>query len=61
MREQTGRIRRESVPARILKPARYFGEFAHDLPEADDLVVNFQGFRAPNSAFMVAIPAAALG
>ena len=31
------------------------------LPEADDLVVNFQGFRAPNSAFMVAVPAAALG
>ena len=31
------------------------------LPEADNLVVNFQGFRAPNSAFMVAVPAAALG
>ena len=31
------------------------------LPEADDLVVNFQGFRAPDSAFMVAVPAAALG
>ena len=31
------------------------------LPEPDDLVVNFQGFRAPNSAFMVAVPAAALG
>ncbi|MXW92143.1 MAG: hypothetical protein F4114_17090 [Rhodospirillaceae bacterium] len=31
------------------------------LPEADDLVVNFQGFRARDSAFMVAVPAAALG
>ena len=31
------------------------------LPEAEDLVVNFQGFRAPDSAFMVAVPAAALG
>ena len=30
-------------------------------PEAEDLVVNFQGFRASNSAFMVAVPAAALG
>lgn len=30
------------------------------LPEAEDLVVNFQGFRVPNSAFMVAVPAAAL-
>ena len=31
------------------------------LPDAKDLVLNFQGFRAPNSAFMVAVPAAALG
>ena len=31
------------------------------LPEADDLVLNFQRFRAPNSAFLVAVPAAALG
>ena len=31
------------------------------LPGDDDLVVNFQGFRAPNSAFMVTVPAAALG
>lgn len=30
------------------------------LPEAEDLVVNFQGFRVPNSAFMVAVSAAAL-
>ena len=30
------------------------------LPEAKDLVVDFQGFRAPNSAFMVAVPVAAL-
>ena len=30
------------------------------LPEADNLVIDFQGFRAPDSAFMVAVPAAAL-
>ena len=26
------------------------------LPRADDLWVNFQGFRRPNSAYMVAVP-----
>jgi len=31
------------------------------LPESAGLVVNFQGFRARNSAFMVAVPAAPLG
>lgn len=30
------------------------------LPEAGDLVLNFEGFRARDSAFMVAVPAAAL-
>ncbi len=30
------------------------------VPEAGDLVVDFQGFRAPNSAFMVAVPAMSL-
>ena len=30
------------------------------LPKDDDLVIDFQGFQAPNSAFMVAVPAVAL-
>ena len=30
------------------------------LSESEDLVMNFQGFRAPDSAFMVAVPVAAL-
>ena len=30
------------------------------LPDIDDLTLNFQGFRAPNSAFMVTVPLAAL-
>ena len=38
-----------------------FRQVRSSLPEAGDLVVDFQGFRAPNSAFMVAVPATSLG
>lgn len=33
---------------------------ATPLPDIDDLILNFQGFRAPDSAFMVPVPLAAL-
>lgn len=37
-----------------------FEKVSNRLPEVDDLVIDFQGFRASDSAFMVAVPAAAL-